>query len=336
MGLEIAVVGAGSWGTSLADHLAKKGHQIRLWSHDPEVAGLIEANGENTKYLSGIKLSPRVVATSDLEVALKGAEVVLSVTPSQYVRDVMGRAAEFIDRDALLISASKGIETSTLKTMAEVFEDLLPSSIVERAAYLSGPSFALEVAREEPTAVAVASHSPEAAEEAQALFQTEYFRVYTNPDVKGVELGGALKNVIALAAGMTTGLGLGHNSLAALITRGLAEMSRLGVALGASPLTFSGLAGMGDLILTCTGGLSRNRSVGVALGEGRSLSEILEGMTMVVEGVETARATHALAERTGTEMPIVDEVYAVLFEDRSVGEAVENLMLRTPKAEHWQ
>jgi glycerol-3-phosphate dehydrogenase (NAD(P)+) len=332
----IAVIGAGSWGTALAGLLARKGHRVRLWAHEPHVAEAIAATGENSVYLPGIPLDSRLEPTSDLTAAVSGAGVVVSVSPSQFVRQVMGGVVSALRPDALIVSASKGIETTTLKTMAEVLDDLLPGPMAERACFLSGPSFALEVARALPTAVAVASQSEEAAQLAQALFQTDYFRVYTNHDVRGVELGGALKNVIAVGAGMTTGLGLGHNARAALITRGLAEMSRLGVAMGADPLTFAGLAGMGDLILTCTGELSRNRSVGVALGEGRSLAEILAGMTMVAEGVETTRAAHALATHAGIEMPIVAEVYAVLFEGRSPEDAVANLMLRAPKAEVWQ
>jgi glycerol-3-phosphate dehydrogenase (NAD(P)+) len=332
----IAVIGAGSWGTALANLLAKKGYPVRLWSHEPAIAETISTRWENPAYLEGIALDHRLEPTSDLAAAVADAGVIVSVSPSQFVRQVMGEAAAHMRPDALVVSASKGIETGTLKTMAEVLDDVLPRPVALRSCFLSGPSFALEVAREFPTAVAVASHSAEAVHLAQDLFQTDYFRVYTNLDVRGVELGGALKNVIAVAAGMTAGLGLGHNSLSALITRGLAEIGRLGVALGADPLTFAGLAGMGDLILTCTGELSRNRSVGAALGRGRALQEILAEMTMVAEGVETTRAAHALAQRHEIEMPIVAEVHAVLFEGRSPDAAVENLMLRSPKSEIWQ
>lgn len=331
----VAVVGAGSWGTTLANLLAKKGYPVRLWAHEPRVADGINERRENESYLPGILLDERLRATSDLREAVKDAEIVVSVSPSQYVRQVMAEASGSIRADALLVSASKGIEVATLKTMAEVLADVVPHA-AERACFLSGPSFALEVAREKPTAVTVASGVESAALQAQELFQTEYFRVYTSDDVRGVELGGALKNVIALAAGMAVGLDLGHNALAALITRGVAEISRLGVALGASPLTFAGLAGMGDLILTCTGELSRNRSVGFELGRGRTLEEILGEMTMVAEGVETARATYALASENQIEMPIVAEVYAVLFEGRRPEQAVENLMTREPKAELWR
>jgi len=233
------------------------------------------------------------------------------------------------------VSASKGIELGTLQTMAQVLAELLPPALAERACFLSGPSFALEVAKEQATAVTVASNDAAAALRVQQLFQTPYLRVYTSDDVAGVELGGSLKNVMAIAAGMAVGLGLGYNATAALITRGLAEMMRLGVALGANPLTLSGLAGMGDLILTCTGELSRNRHVGIELGRGRRLEEVIGGMSMVAEGVDTTRSSYALASRAGIEMPIIAEVHAVLFEGRPAAEALANLMLRQPKPEFW-
>ncbi len=330
----VVVIGAGSWGTTLANLLAKQGHPVTLWAYEPEVVAAVNERHENPSYLAGVVLDRRLRATRDLAAAA-AADVVVSVSPSQHVRRVMGEAGPHLRPGALLVSASKGIETSTLATMAEVLGDVAPEA-ARRSCYLSGPSFALEVAQEQPTAVTVASADAAAAQRAQDLFQTDYFRVYTTDDVRGVELGGALKNVIALAAGMVAGLGFGHNTMAALITRGLAEISRLGVALGASPLTFAGLAGMGDLILTCTGGLSRNRRVGMLLGEGHRLEEILSEMTTVAEGVETARAAHALAERAGVEMPILAEVHAVLFEGRHPREAVDTLMLREPKAELWR
>lgn len=331
-----AVVGAGSWGTTLANLLAKKGHPVRIWSFESDVADSINTERENRKYLPGIQLAEGLEATTSVIDAVADAATVVSVSPSQHVRRVMGEAAPALRRDTLVVSASKGIETSTLRTMAQVFEDVLPRQAAVQACFLSGPSFAREVARELPAAVAVASRVDGAARRAQQIFQTDYFRVYTNPDVHGVELGGALKNVIALAAGMSTGLELGHNALAALITRGAAEMTRLGVALGASAETFAGLAGVGDLILTCTGALSRNRRVGEELGRGRRLEEILAEMHMVAEGVETARAALALAENAGVEMPIVAEVHAVLFDGRPARRAVENLMTRDPKPEAWR
>lgn len=332
----IGVVGAGSWGTTLANVLAKKGHLVRLWSFEADVTAEIVETRENGVYLPGVTLDERLSATSDLAEAVTGAGVVVSVSPSQHVRAVMAEAAPALGDDVLVVSASKGIETSTLRTMAEVLEDVLPAALHRRISFLSGPSFATEVSVEHPTAVTVACRDSAPAIRAQELFQTDYLRVYTSHDVVGVELGGALKNVIALAAGMAAGLGFGHNTRAALITRGLAEISRLGMALGASPLTFAGLAGMGDLILTCTGELSRNRSVGFALGQGRKLDDVLGEMRMVAEGVETSRAAYALAEREGIEMPIVTEVHAVLFEGRAPADAVQNLMLRDPKPELWQ
>ncbi|MGQ0560455.1 MAG: NAD(P)H-dependent glycerol-3-phosphate dehydrogenase [Gemmatimonadota bacterium] len=336
MSQRIGVLGAGSWGTTLANLLAKKGHDVRIWSYEPDVARAINETGENPKYLKGIPLAKQVRATTDVADAVRGMNVVVNVTPAQHVRAVLEQAGPLIREDALIVSASKGIETTTLQTMAEVVQHVLNTRAGAQATFLSGPSFALEVARELPTAVALASHDSDSAARAQELFQSRYFRVYTNPDVVGVELGGAIKNVMAIAAGMASGLGLGHNTLAALITRGLAEMTRLGVALGANPLTFSGLAGMGDLILTCTGDLSRNRSVGIALGQGRAIADILGSMYMVAEGVETTRATHALAHRTGIEMPIVAQVHAVLFEGATARAAVETLMLREPKPELWK
>lgn len=333
-GERVAVIGAGSWGTALGNLLAKKGVETVLWSYEPVVAEGVSREHRNPIYLSEIELDARLRATSDLAGAVEGAGVVVSVSPSHVVRRVMRAASAHLGAGVLVVSASKGIETDTLETMDAVLAEAMPGTEA-RTAYLSGPSFALEVARERPTAVTVAARDPDTAREAQELFQTDYFRVYTNSDVRGVELGGALKNVIAIAAGVVDGLGLGYNTRAALITRGLAEMTRLGVALGADPLTFSGLAGMGDLILTCTGALSRNHTVGMELGRGRAIEEILAEMTMVAEGVNTARAARDLSRRAGVEMPIVEEMYSILYEGRSAREAVESLMLRAPKAERW-
>jgi glycerol-3-phosphate dehydrogenase (NAD(P)+) len=329
------VVGAGSWGTALANLLAKKGIETILWSYEADVAEAINRDHRNPTYLSDITLAPTLRATASLREAVENTDVVVSVSPSHVVRAVMRDAAAHLRPDVLLVSASKGIETDTLQTMDEVLEEVVPLA-GPRTTFLSGPSFALEVAREHPTAVTIASRSPDAAALAQELFQTPYFRVYTTRDVRGVELGGSLKNVIAIAAGVVDGLGFGYNTRAALITRGLAEITRLGVALGSDPQTLAGLAGVGDLILTCTGGLSRNRSVGVELGKGRALEEILAEMTMVAEGVRTARSAHDLARRSGVEMPIVEEVFGMLFEGRSAKKAMERLMLREPKAEQWQ
>lgn len=331
----VAVLGAGSWGTTLANVLAKKGSTVRIWSYESEVARLINEEHENAAYLPGIALHPSLEAVTQVGEAVEGAEVIVSVSPAQHVRRVMQQALPALREDVRMVSASKGIEQESLATMAEVFADVLPAGVAAAASFLSGPSFALEVAREQPTAVTVASLDAAAAIDVQTLFQTPYFRVYTSDDVTGVELGGALKNVVALAAGMATGLGLGHNATAALITRGLAEMARLAAARGANPLTLSGLAGMGDLILTCTGSLSRNRHVGIELGRGRALEDVMAEMTMVAEGVHTTRAARALALQEGVEMPIVAEVNTVLFGETTAREALENLMLREPKPELW-
>lgn len=333
--VRIGVVGAGSWGTTLARLLAGKGHRVRLWVRESEVAEEIRVTRENRTFLPGVRIPDSVEPTDDLATAVHDAEVVLSVSPSQYVGSVMERAAPHIPDDALVVSASKGIEIASLRRMDQVLASVLTDAQMEGFTVLSGPSFAVEVAREEPTAVAAASESEAARRRIQILFQTDHFRVYTNPDVVGVELGGALKNVIALGAGVVSGLGFGHNTLAALITRGLAEISRLGAALGARPQTFAGLAGMGDLVLTCTGDLSRNRTVGRRLGEGESLDEILRDMTAVAEGVKTVEAVRELAARHGVEMPISSEVHAILHEGRTPEDAVRNLMLREPKAEEW-
>ena len=330
----VGVVGAGAWGTTLAAVLAKKGHDVRLWSFEPEVAEEIDATGVNP-YLPDAPLPSSLRATHDLAEAVSGAAVVVSASPAQFVRSVMSRAAAHVAPDAVVISASKGIEISTQLRMDEVLAQVLPRGTLERFVALSGPSFAREVIEEAPTAVVVASPSGEAAAHAQSLFQTPYFRVYTNRDVIGVELGGALKNVIALAAGMSAGLGFGHNTTAALITRGLAEITRLGVAMGADRATFSGLAGMGDLVLTCTGGLSRNRTVGFRLGQGEALEDVLGDMTAVAEGVTTVEAVHALARRLQVEMPISQQVYSIVHEGRRPDEALKALMLRDPKPEEW-
>jgi len=330
-----AVIGAGSWGTALAHHLARGGHEVVAWARSADLVEGINAAHMNPRYLRGLALHPTLRASTELEAAVAGARLVVYASPAQHIRAIMARAAPHVARDAVVVSASKGIETSTLETMAEVLGDVLPAAVAGRACFLSGPSFAEEVVLGQPTAVTIASRDAAAARLAQAAFQTDSFRAYTSHDVMGVEMGGALKNVVAMAAGMVAGLGLGHNATAALITRGLAEIIRLAEAMGGEAITLSGLAGVGDLILTCTGGLSRNRHVGVELGKGRTLEQILADMEQVAEGVETTRAAHALARREGIEMPIVDQVHAVLFEDLPAAEALENLMLRDPKSEIW-
>jgi glycerol-3-phosphate dehydrogenase (NAD(P)+) len=271
--------------------------------------------------------------TANLAAAVNGREVVVLVSPSQVMRRVVEQLRPHLERDCLLVSAAKGIENDTLLLMSEVLEEVLGTAFASRCAYLSGPSFAREVAAELPTAVAIAAGDDEVARAIQELFHTDYFRIYTNPDVVGTELGGALKNVIALAAGVSDGLGFGHNARAALINRGLVEMARLGAAKGAQAETFAGLAGMGDLVLTCTGDLSRNRTVGMELGRGRRLGEILGGMRMVAEGVKTTLSAYQLAQKLGVAMPITEQMYRILYEDKPPRQAVSELMMRQQRAE---
>jgi glycerol-3-phosphate dehydrogenase (NAD(P)+) len=331
--MNIGVIGAGSWGTTLADLLARKGHETTLWVYEEDLAERLSATRENDIYLPGIRLSERLKFTSDLAEAVSGRQMLLLVPPSQVMRKVLSQAASHIAEGTLIVSAAKGIENETLQTMSEVLREVLSPLKAEKIAFLSGPSFAREVAAAMPTAIVVAADRQSVAQEVQEAFSTESFRVYTNDDVVGVELGGALKNVIALAAGVSDGLGFGHNTRAALITRGLAEMTRLGLAMGAQPATFAGLAGMGDLVLTCTGDLSRNRTVGMELGRGRTLEEILAGMKMVAEGVKTTLSAYHLAQRLGVDVPITEQMYCILYENKEPRKAVTDLMLRELKAE---
>jgi glycerol-3-phosphate dehydrogenase (NAD(P)+) len=333
-GTRVAVVGAGAWGTALAVLLARKGHPVALWSHDPAVARRIDVE-RRSPYLPDVPVPDALRAGGELQSVVAGADLVLSVSPSQFVRGVMTEAAPHMREDAVLVSASKGIELGSLRRMDEVLAESVPGAIMDRFAVLSGPSFAHEVAQEAPTAVVVAGRSEKVASMVQAVFQTPYFRVYTTTDVIGVELGGALKNVIAVAAGVAAGLGFGHNTGAALITRGLAEITRLGVAMGARRETFYGLAGMGDLVLTCTGSLSRNRTVGFRLGQGERLEDILADMHAVAEGVRTSEAVFELSRRHGVEMPITEEVHAILHRGRDPSDALAALMRRDPKPEVW-
>jgi len=331
----VGVIGSGSWGTAIAGLLAGQGHDVVLWSFEEGVVGSIRDTGRNEKYLEGVTLPPSLQVTTDIAEAVSEADVVVSVSPAQFVARVMADAAPYLPEGALIVSASKGIETKSLRTMDRVLKDTLSEAATGNLVVLSGPSFAAEVARNAPTAVVVASRSEADAARVQRLFQSSSFRVYTNPDVLGVELGGALKNVIALGAGVTAGLGFGHNTIAAVITRGLAEITRLGLAMGAERSTFMGLAGLGDLVLTCTGPLSRNRTVGYRLGQGERLEEILEDLPGVPEGVETAEAVMELSRRHDVEMPISEEVHAMLARGRAPRAALENLMSREPKPEDW-
>lgn len=329
----IAVIGAGSWGTTLADLLAKKGHRVTLWAYEKELVSEMQVKRENSLYLAGIRLADNLNFTGSLAEAVKDKELLLFVVPSQVLRPVLREAAAHIAEDALIVSASKGIEVESLKLVSQIYEESLPGEFYRKFAVLSGPSFAREVAQEMPTAVVAAAADPLVAKKVQDIFNCRFFRVYTNSDIIGVELGGAVKNVIAIAAGISDGLGFGCNTRAALITRGLAEMSRLGQALGARAETFAGLAGMGDLVLTCTGDLSRNRSVGMQLGQGRTLADILADMRMVAEGVKTTESTCLLAWKLGIEMPIAFKVNEILHSGRSPRDAVIELMSRDLKAE---
>lgn len=331
----IGIVGAGSWGTAMGDVLARNGHGVTLWSHDPDVAARIRRDARNEKYLPDVALAPTLHATPDLEETLAGAGVVVCATPSHAVREVLGRARPHLPADALLVSGTKGIEIETGLRMSQVAADVLGDGVEERTVVFSGPSFAEEVARGLPTAVAAASTADRAAIRCQELFQNEHLRVYTQGDVIGTELGGSLKNVIALAAGISDGLELGNNARAALITRGLAELARLTVELEGREATLSGLAGTGDLILTCTSDLSRNRRAGLAIGRGASRDEALEEVKEVVEGVPTTRAARELSRQHGVEMPIVQAIYSILFEEVEPREALAELMAREPKPERW-
>ncbi len=329
----VAVLGAGSWGTTLAHLLACKGDEVRLWAYEPEVAEAINRAHENPVYLAGVPLAPALRASADAREVVAGARVVVSAAPSHPVRSVLMSASADVAPGALVVSATKGIETDTLALMSAVIAECVPQA---RVAVLSGPSFALEVCHGQPTAVVAAAHEPGNAGAVQRLFATSAFRVYSGADVTGVELAGALKNVIAVAAGILEGLGLGHNPRAALITRGLAEITRLGLAMGADPRTFAGLAGMGDLVLTTTGSLSRNRALGVAVGQGQTLAQYRAAHRSVAEGANTSRAGAALGERLGVELPITAKVCEVLFTGKPARDAVPELMERELKSEHWR
>ncbi len=327
---KIAIIGAGSWGTALAMLLAEKGYDISLWVYEEELVEDINKKRVNTRYYPGVILSENIHAFSDLGQVVREASYVINVVPTQYTRGVFSRLSEYIDHGTKIISASKGIEKGSLKTVTEIIRELTGLE----AAALSGPSFASEVIQKRPTAVTIATEDKETAEILQRLFNTDYFRVYTNADVLGVELGGALKNVMAIAAGISDGLGLGSSARAALITRGLTEMTRLGVAMGAKENTFWGLSGLGDLVLTCTDTLSRNHTVGFRLGRGEKLSDILSGMIMVAEGIATSESAHELSKRYDVEMPIVEQVYKVIYEGKEPMAAVKDLMTRSLKAEY--
>lgn len=329
---KIAVLGAGAWGTALARVLAEQG-RVRLWTHQREHAEALAYDGENRAFLPGYALGENIAPTADLTEAVRDAALVVVAVPSEAVRATLHRAQGALSADATLVIAAKGIEPTTLMLLSEVTRDVLGDDAEERTVFLSGPSFALEVARGLPTNLVAAGRDAERSRLVQQRFASDRLRVYSSDDPAGVQVGGALKNVIAIAAGASDGLGFGHNTRAALITRGLAEMARLAVAKGGSVLTLSGLAGLGDLVLTCSAELSRNRTVGFELGRGRQLSEVLAGLGHVAEGVTTAQSAYQLAERLGVELPITSEVYAVLYDGKPVARAVRDLLGRPLRKE---
>ncbi len=327
--MKISVIGSGGWGTALAILLSKNSHEVILWSWQEEESEKLKKDRENKAFLPGVKIPDGIEFTSDLEEAVKKAEAVVTVLPSHKLRDYAKKMAPYIG-DRLIINCTKGLEQGTYKTMSECIKEEIKDA---RVAVLTGPSHAEEVARFIPTAVVASAENMEDAEIARELFMCESFRVYTNSDLKGIEIGGALKNVIALCAGMIDGLGYGDNTKAALMTRGLAEITRLGIAMGARRETFMGLTGIGDLIVTCTSMHSRNRRAGILLGQGKSLEETLDEIKMVTEGITTCSAAYELSKKAGVEMPIVNEAYSVLYENKNPKSAVLDLMIRDKKEE---
>ena len=328
---KVGVVGAGSWGTALALVLEKNGHQVTLWSSREAKAKELGELRENKDKLPGVKIPEAIEITADMETAVKDKELIVLGVPSLYIRSTSAKMAPFVTEGQIIVNVSKGIEESTLYTMTDIIAEEIPNADV---AVLSGPSHAEEVSRSIPTTVVAGAKSRKTAETIQSIFMNESFRVYTSPDMLGIEVGGALKNVIALAAGVCDGLGFGDNTKAALITRGIVEMSRLGVAMGGYQETFGGLAGMGDLIVTCASKHSRNRKAGYLIGQGYSMQEAMDEVKMVVEGVHSAKAALKLADKYYVRMPIIEQVNAVLFDGKAVTEAVRDLMIRDGKTEN--
>ena len=329
----IAVIGAGSWGTALGVVTARAGHEVTFWSRNADVVTSINRDRVNSSYLPRVPVPDGVVASGDFADVINESQLVIIATPSHATRAVLETMSAALPAKAILVSATKGIEIETGKRISQLAAEVLGESLTERFVCLSGPSFAKEVVAQHPTAIVAAAANADAASTVQSALSTEYLRIYTNDDVVGTELGGSVKNVMAIAAGMVAGLGLGSNSVAALITRGLAEISRLALAEGGKLETMMGLAGLGDLVLTCTGSLSRNRFVGQELGKGRALADITAGMIEVAEGVKTAQALKELSKRAGVEMPIATEVYAVLYEGKKVRDAATALMSRPLREE---
>lgn len=330
--MKIAIIGAGAFGTAMAAAAARAGNDVLIWAHDPSVAAGIRETGLNPSYLAGVKLDQTVRATSDIEEAATFSDTLFMVVPSHHYRTVLGQLAGHFDKPVSVVSGTKGIENETLERMSEISAHVLGERL-QAFAVFSGPTFALECARADPSAAVIASKDLELAQHLQQALSSPTLRLYHSSDVVGVELAGSLKNVVAIAAGVIEGLGLGSNTNAALVTRGLHEITRLGMALGGRLETFAGLAGMGDLVLTCTGALSRNRTVGVLLGQGKKLEDILRDAKFVAEGIKTSKSAKQLAERHQIEMPITTEMYRVLYEDESARDAIQRLMTRSLKAE---
>lgn len=331
--MKLAIIGAGSWGTALSIVLSPRFARLRLWVYEADLAARMKDSRENDVYLPGCPLPPRIEVTSELSHALEDAEIVLSVMPSHLVRGLYQQMVPFLNDSMIFVSATKGLENATLLRMSEVIREVLQPHFAPRVAAISGPTFAREVAQFEPTALVVASADEALTASVQSAFSGPTFRLYRSPDPIGVEIGGSIKNVVAIGAGVLHGMGLGHNAMAALITRGLAEMTRLAVAMGGRAQTLSGLAGLGDLVLTCTGDLSRNRTVGVELAHGRKLDEIVGSMKMVAEGIKTTNAAADLAKRCSVEMPISEQMYQMFHFGKSPREAIQNLMERSLKGE---
>ena len=329
----IGIIGAGGWGIALAKLLADKGEQVTLWCHRAESFRELQENRESRTYLTGIVLPSSVEFTRSIEAAVTDKSLVICTLPSHAVRGVIASAASYLSAETAVLCGTKGLEEESLKTMGEVLAETLGEPQKQRHVFLSGPTFALEVARGLPTAVTVAARDEDIARNVQETLSTQNFRVYSSTDIVGVQMGGVIKNIIAIAAGISDGLNLGHNARAALITRGLAEMTRLAIRMGADPMTLAGLPGLGDLVLTCAGDLSRNRKVGIQIAQGKSLREIIEGTRMVAEGIRNTRSVYMLARSLGTEMPIVEQMYKVIHESKKPADAVRDLMQRSLKPE---
>ncbi len=331
--MKIGLIGSGSFGTALGSLLADKGYDVLMWTRSKDQMDSINEHHKNNKHLSTLELPPKLKASQSLEEVVKDKELILSAPPSHVLTDILRQIKEILPKDAPIVSASKGIENESLRMVSEIFEEELPGRLHKNLSYLSGPSFAKEIIGRVPTVVSIASKNESTAKKVQEIFSFTYFRTYWTPDVVGVELGGSLKNVIAIAAGVVDGLGQGQNTRAAVITRGLNEMTRLGIKKGADPMTFLGPSGIGDLVLTCCGDLSRNRTVGIKLGQGKKLKEILEEMNEVAEGVKTTKSAYDLSKKLGVSMPITEEVYKMIYEDKSPKEVMKDLMSRDLKRE---